>query len=43
MLFIQDALIKLFYQLQNRRQQRRQQSLDLNHCPNRVNDHQLQQ
>ena len=27
------ALIKLFYQLQNRRKQRRQESLHLNHYP----------
>ena len=31
--------IKLFYQLQNRCQQRCQKSLELNHCPNRDNDH----
>ena len=28
-----EALIKLFYQLQNRSQQRRQKSLELNHYP----------
>ena len=30
-----ETLIKLFYQLQKRHQQRRQKSLELNHYPNR--------
>ena len=30
------TLVKLFFQLQNCRQQRRQKSLDLNHYPNRA-------
>ena len=37
-----DAMVKFFYQLQNRRQKRRQKSLELNHYPNRDNDHHLQ-
>ena len=41
LLFIEDALIKLFYQLQNRCQQRRQKRLELNHYPNRSNDRHL--
>ena len=39
MLFSLDGLIKSFYQLQNRLQQRRRKSLEMNHCPNRDNDH----
>ena len=33
------ALIKLFYKLQNRRQQRRQKSRQLIHFPNQDKDH----
>ena len=38
-----EALIKLFYQLQNRRQQWRRKSLELNHYTNRDNDRRYQQ
>ena len=35
--------MKLFYQLQNRRQQRRLKGLELNHYQNRGNDRRFQQ
>ena len=37
------TLVKLFFQLQNCRQQRRQKSLELNHYPNYCNDHRFLQ
>ena len=38
-----EALIKLFYQLQNRRQQRRRKTLELNHYANPGNGRRYQQ
>ena len=38
-----EALVKLFYQLQNRCQQRRQKSLELSYYPNRGNGRRFQQ